>query len=182
MTIYLVRHGEAAASWQQNKDPGLSEKGRAQAEALLDFFAGREIQLIHTSPLLRARETALPLSQKWGLPATPADAFREIPTPPDIAMQNRLAWLQRCAHQPWAEADEVVLEWRARLLNALSQLPDHTVVFSHFMVLNAVAGHFTESPELVSYQPDYCSVLSLEYSTDSLCLLEKGREAPSRVL
>ena len=33
MDIYLVRHGEAAASWAQATDPGLSEFGHEQARA-----------------------------------------------------------------------------------------------------------------------------------------------------
>jgi len=32
MDIFLVRHGEAAASWGESPDPGLSELGRRQAE------------------------------------------------------------------------------------------------------------------------------------------------------
>jgi len=32
ISIYLVRHGEAAASWGESSDPGLSELGWQQAE------------------------------------------------------------------------------------------------------------------------------------------------------
>ena len=35
-TVYLVRHGEAAASWETAVDPGLSAAGQQQARALLD--------------------------------------------------------------------------------------------------------------------------------------------------
>ena len=31
--IYMIRHGEAASGWDADMDPGLSEKGRAQAES-----------------------------------------------------------------------------------------------------------------------------------------------------
>ena len=31
MKIFLIRHGEAAQSWDQSADPGLSELGKEQA-------------------------------------------------------------------------------------------------------------------------------------------------------
>ena len=32
MKIILIRHGEAASSWEKTADPGLSDLGKAQAE------------------------------------------------------------------------------------------------------------------------------------------------------
>jgi len=63
MTLLLIRHGET--DW--NREParcqgwaeiGLNETGRAQAHALGSALAGRGLELIVTSHLLRARETA----------------------------------------------------------------------------------------------------------------------------
>jgi len=63
MTLLLVRHGQTA--W--NREParcqgwaeiGLNETGRAQARARGRALAARGIELIVTSHLLRARETA----------------------------------------------------------------------------------------------------------------------------
>ena len=34
VTIYLIRHGEARAAWDQDPDPSLSEKGKQQSELL----------------------------------------------------------------------------------------------------------------------------------------------------
>ncbi|HPH98551.1 MAG TPA: histidine phosphatase family protein [Anaerolineaceae bacterium] len=61
-TIHFVRHGQV-----YNPDdifygrlPGwkLSAEGLRQAQSLGPFFAGRGIKIIHSSPLLRARQTA----------------------------------------------------------------------------------------------------------------------------
>lgn len=182
MTIYLVRHGEAAASWQQSRDPGLSDRGKAQSEGLLRFFADKNVASIASSPLLRAQETALPLSQSKNLTVEIMDAFREIPTPVNIATKNRLAWLQACAQSPWREADALLLDWRDNIIESLQQLPDNSVIFTHFMVMNAVVGALCDAPNLVFYQPDYCSVVSLEYTEGGLRLLDSGLEAQSRVL
>ena len=34
VNILLIRHGEANASWDEDRDPGLSEKGKLQSELL----------------------------------------------------------------------------------------------------------------------------------------------------
>lgn len=61
--IYLVRHGQSC--WNlQNKFTGsvnipLNANGRAQARALADTFAKLNLDIVYTSSLIRAQETAL---------------------------------------------------------------------------------------------------------------------------
>ncbi len=55
-TLYLVRHGEAAAS--EEDDPGLSEHGRRQAAAVATRLAPAASDALVHSPKRRARETA----------------------------------------------------------------------------------------------------------------------------
>ena len=87
--LYLVRHGEAAARWGEDPDPGLSELGRAQARrtqmSLIDELTG-PVSII-SSPLRRARETAAPLAGALGAQIRIDDAFREIPAPVPLAQQ-----------------------------------------------------------------------------------------------
>ena len=35
INIYLVRHGEAGKSWDEDLDPGLSDKGKEQSRRLV---------------------------------------------------------------------------------------------------------------------------------------------------
>ena len=68
--IILIRHGEAASSWGDDPDPGLSNLGKDQAEAVkenLESFKSQNFQLI-SSPKKRAIETAQPTSLDWLLP------------------------------------------------------------------------------------------------------------------
>ena len=69
--VHLVRHGEV-----YNPDgilygrlPGfsLSETGRAQAAAVADALADRDIVAVIASPLQRAQETAAPIAARHGL-------------------------------------------------------------------------------------------------------------------
>ena len=42
MKIYLIRHGEAAQSWDQSADPGLSELGKEQALECFNSLSKKE--------------------------------------------------------------------------------------------------------------------------------------------
>lgn len=71
--ITLLRHGEsvgnAESRWQGQKDFPLTERGRAQAEALADRWKKekKKFDFVISSPLSRARETAEIVAAKLGL-------------------------------------------------------------------------------------------------------------------
>ncbi|HVZ75395.1 MAG TPA: histidine phosphatase family protein [Polyangia bacterium] len=60
--LYLARHGETDwnrdGRWQGHTDVALNDAGRAQARALAEKLRGAVFARVHTSDLLRARETA----------------------------------------------------------------------------------------------------------------------------
>jgi broad specificity phosphatase PhoE len=70
-TVHLVRHGEVdnPAGVLYGRLPGyhLSERGRAMAELVADHLAGRDIAVVISSPMERARETAVPIAERHGL-------------------------------------------------------------------------------------------------------------------
>ncbi len=80
--LWLVRHGESTWNrerrFQGARDAELSERGRAQAEALARGLAGREFAALYTSPLRRARDTAAPCAAALGLAPTPVPELREV--------------------------------------------------------------------------------------------------------
>ena len=63
-TIYLVRH--ASAEGQPIEAP-LTDQGRKQALALVDFFKRKEIDIIISSPFKRAIDTIKPLSNSMNV-------------------------------------------------------------------------------------------------------------------
>jgi uncharacterized phosphatase len=71
--IYLVRHGETdwnlAKRIQGSTDIPLNETGRAQAATTGRLLARRDWDLIASSPLVRASETAEIIAGETGLPA-----------------------------------------------------------------------------------------------------------------
>ena len=81
MKLYAARHGET--QWNaQNKvcgriDLPLTEKGRTQGEALTEKAVLLDIDLILSSPMLRARQTAALVAEKCGVPVIIDDRLIE---------------------------------------------------------------------------------------------------------
>lgn len=70
--LLFVRHGESQANAMRSLDcavpgPGLTELGRAQAEALAASLADVEVHAVWASSMIRAQETAAPLAERLGL-------------------------------------------------------------------------------------------------------------------
>lgn len=58
VTIYLVRHAEKLKA----EDPGLTEAGKARAQALADRLKNERVDFIHSTDTRRTRATAQPLA------------------------------------------------------------------------------------------------------------------------
>ena len=62
MKIFIVRHGETEWNrtnrFQGISDIPLNKKGKAQAEALAHALKDEAIDVVYSSPLIRAKETA----------------------------------------------------------------------------------------------------------------------------
>ncbi len=190
-TIYMIRHGEAAAGWDADMDPGLSEKGRAQSEAVareIEQKVGRKLPIL-TSPLRRCRETSEPLATLWGRVPYIEPRVAEVPSAvEDLA--ERGVWLRRLMAGTWAEANLPenngngaldLIAWRNAVGAALTELKEDTVIFSHFIAINVAAGLATGDDRLVTFRPDNCSVTVFETSGTALKLVEQGREADTKV-
>ncbi len=81
--LIIIRHGQSEANAQSifagHSDFDLTDLGRHQAELSADYLFQREkIAVIYSSDLLRAYNTALPISKKFGLPIIKNTTLREI--------------------------------------------------------------------------------------------------------
>lgn len=181
MDIFLVRHGEAAASWSESPDPGLSALGRQQAEeaaAALRQHVGQHTLLI-SSPLQRALETAAPLARELEQAVHTDAVFREIPSP--VPLAQRQAWLRQFMQQQWEEQGDDLKAWRQSALERLLALQQPAVVFTHFLVINAVVGQVLEKPETLCFWPDNGSITHLRHTGSNLELVARGSEITTHV-
>lgn len=176
MELFLVRHGEAASSWGEAPDPGLSELGQQQAEAaatLLVQHIGNDALLI-SSPLQRALETAEPLARLLQQPVCEEAVFREIPSP--VPLAQRQGWLRQFMQQQWHEQGDELTAWRTAAFSRLLELRQPAVVFTHFLVINAVVGQILERPETLYFWPANGSVTRLCLDATRLELVALGEQ------
>ncbi|MCL6537852.1 MAG: histidine phosphatase family protein [Acidothermus sp.] len=115
--VHLVRHGEVANPRHilYGRLPGfhLSDAGVLMAKRAADALAGHDVVLVVSSPLERARETAEPIAERFGLPIEiderliePENAFegRRFGVGDGALRHPRTWWLVRNPFRPsWGE-------------------------------------------------------------------------------
>ncbi|MFN4025309.1 MAG: histidine phosphatase family protein [Hyphomonas sp.] len=178
--ILLIRHGEAAAGWGDHPDPGLSDLGRAQAEAVSAILKDLGAAHAVTSPMQRCRETAQPFEAVSGLAARVTPAVSEIATPAGVA--DRVSWLRSLMAGSWSDAGPDFARWRLDMSRIVSALPDGTAVFTHFVAINALVGAMEGNDKVTIFRPGHCSVTRLERRGGVLRVAEYGSESATRVL
>lgn len=183
--VHLVRHGRAAAGWDDDPDPDLDEVGIAQAERVAAALAPIGPLALVTSPLLRCRRTVEPLERAWGVVASIEPSVAEIPSPEGVAMGERVAWLRRAIEGSWAALGPRYASYRDEVVRWVAARAVDTVVVSHFVAINAVIGACTGDDRVVVRRLDNCSVTRVRVVREGpgagLHLIESGSEADTLI-
>lgn len=181
----MVRHGKAAAGWNVDPDPGLDETGRAQALAVASRLARVGPLAVVSSPLLRCQQTAFPLATAWGAEVLIEPAVGEIPSPAGHTVESRGEWLREVMSGTWsdvaARSGGHYRTYREAIAGHVASLTVDTVVFSHFIAINAVIGAATNDDRVVIGHLDNCSVTTFEVGQGRLELVEMGGEATTTI-
>lgn len=170
MELLLVRHalpvrivgGGAPA------DPALSSTGEDQARALAAHWTAR-VDAVWSSPMRRARETARPLEEALGGPATVDDDLAEMDRDAHeyIPIEELRADPDRWADavEAWTGADGARLraDFRARVGAAVERIVaahpgERVAVVCHGGVINAVAADVVGLGADLFFEPAYVSV------------------------
>lgn len=180
--ITMVRHGQAAAGFSDDLDPGLSDLGRAQAAAAADALASIGPQPIVCSPSRRCRETAVPLAARWHVEPVTDACVGEIVSPDDHAgLDARGLWLRRAMQGAWSALGPEHHAWRQAIIDCVTSIDVDTVVHSHFIAINVVVGAATGDDRLVCFTPDNCSWSVFDVDGDRIRVVELGRQATTEV-
>ena len=192
--IYFVRHGEASEGWT-SQDPPLSELGKSQAKSLIAFVDSifDENSTNNTnaisSPLNRCKETASLALEKKYLEIEINDNFRELPSP-TLDLEKRVDWLRRILPLTWSELlkDKETMEsgvnftqWKESIMSNIYSLKKDTIIFTHFVVINAVVGEILKSDKIINFQPSNCSITELSKINDKLKIVKLGKSLESKV-
>jgi len=172
--IILVRHGEAASSWSEHPDPGLSPAGLAQAKNIsLDFADKFSSYELLSSPKSRAIETMEPIALNQKRNFVINDNFIEIPSS-GIAKEEKQAWLQEVFEAPISELPSAVKAWRQNLIDWLQDYRGHAIVTTHYMVINVLASYLAKRNTIACFHPGYASRTEIWVENDSLIKLMLG--------
>ena len=182
MELLLIRHGLPIRLEKNDgtaADPPLSETGTRQAEALAHWLEGeRPIDRIYSSPLRRARDTALPLSEKTGL---------EIELEPRASEYDResstyipIEELKEIDYEAWREFMKRgyppgmdLTDFYQAVISGLQEIvvenPGRRVaVFCHGGVINAWASFILDFEFRLFFNPTYTSVNRFFASTEGI--------------
>ncbi len=81
MKLYLVRHGQTTGDIEDryggSYDDHMTEKGREQLGVTAQKLVGKGIEVVFSSPLIRARESAEIISQAVGAPVQIVEGLEE---------------------------------------------------------------------------------------------------------
>jgi broad specificity phosphatase PhoE len=160
--IWLVRQGEAAASFDQEIDPGLSLLGHEQsatAAQQLSAIVPPDAQLL-SSPKQRAVQTGAPFAGIRDAVLLTDERFIELPSPEGLAQRSE--WLQQALASNWSALPRAVHDWRDNIAEALQGVSTPTVIFTHFLVINSIAAAVSHEDAVVQCLPANGSIHHLQ--------------------
>ena len=183
--IYMVRHGRASAGWDTAVDPDLDEIGQHQAERVADelhSLANPTPLTIISSPLARCQQTARPLATKWGIEPIIQNEVAEIPSPEGVPLGERVDWLRTAMAGTWADLGPRYTSFRDEVVGYVTGLSRDTVIFSHFIAVNAIIGACRSDDRLVISGLDNASVTIVDVDSDGHpSLARTGRQADTLI-
>ena len=190
-TIYLIRHatndtvGRIIAG--RSAGVSLNAEGLRQAERLATRLARESIQIIVSSPLDRAVETAVPLAKRLGLDVQISEALTELDygdwTKQKLEQLNAVPkWQQwnsfRSGHR--IPNGEMMVEVQARIVAEIERLRDQypeqgVAIFSHGDPIRSAIAYYLGIPldlfQRIEINPASVSILLLDdYAPRIMCL------------
>jgi probable phosphoglycerate mutase len=162
MRLFLIRHAVTAETGTKltGRLPGvpLSPAGHQMAADLADQLAGRRVDALYTSPILRCKQTAAPLAKIWNLTAAINSGFIEADfgdwSGRSLASLRRLKAWQGLFVAPSRfrfPGGESLGEVQARAVSGAERLADRhpkqtVAVVSHSDVIRALVAHYIGTP------------------------------------
>jgi probable phosphoglycerate mutase len=174
MDLVLVRHAEPvrtpAGTVNGPADPGLTELGFEQARLLADWLACEPVDVVLSSPMRRARETAEPVAAAFGLEVEIVDGLVEYDAASDeyIPIDELQAagdprWLAMVEGR-WEELGaEPAHVFKARVAAAVEDIvaryPGRRVVaVCHGGVVNCALASILAIDRYLWFSPEYTSI------------------------
>ncbi|MHB1855269.1 MAG: histidine phosphatase family protein [Acidimicrobiales bacterium] len=173
MQLLLIRQAEPVRVEAESgvADPSLTEAGVRQTSQLVEWLKSERLDHIAVSPLRRARETAAPLADAFGLEPEVITGLAEFDAeaPSYIPMEELRATrdprLSALTEGRWEELGSLVEPetFRRRAVDTVNRLAaahpgEQVAVVCHGAVINVYLGDVIGTPRLMWFEPRYTSV------------------------
>ena len=181
--LYLVPSRTCVGGvWNVDPDPGLDELGAQQAAEVAERLAVLGPLAVITSPLRRCRESSVPLATKWSATAVVEPGVRRDPFTGGRGddRPDRVVCARRWGGT-WTALGSRYTDFRDGVAATLASCSQDTVVFSHFIAINAAIGAATSDDRVVIRSLDNCSVTVVDAANGALRLVEGGHEADTLI-
>ena len=190
MELIIVRHGRPVRIEGADgiADPELAPIGLKQAEAVANYLEQTHIDLIVSSPLLRARQTAAPLTERLGLEAVIIPDLAEIDRDSDtyVPMEELKAdggeeW-QAIIDDPDSMHGDVDMEAFSQRVhsafeNIISENSGRTVVvFCHAMVTMCFLQKMLGYEDKYGIRVDYAGITRVQASRNGARSIRSANE------
>ena len=171
---------QAATSFTDDTDPGLSELGQRQASAVTDNLHSVKRLLLISSPLRRAFQSAEPLCTIRSGEIRIEDRVSEIPST-GLSVTKPGPWIQNVMTGSWSAQSGEFIGWRNTLVNCLISQKQGCAIFSRFVAINAAVGSAEGVDQVLVFRPDNTSVTEFQTDGNTLELVSRGSEAITTV-
>ncbi len=147
-TVYFIRHAEPDYTNHNDRERPLTIKGKEDCKLVTDYLRDKNIDVVLSSPYVRAVETIKDFADTYGHTIITVDAFRERKVDSGwIADFNQFAERQWCDFDYKLSDGECLREVQIRNIDALMHvLREHRgkniVVGSHGTALSTIINYF----------------------------------------
>lgn len=182
MTIYLIRHGLAAAG-VDGLDPGLAPLGHEQAAATARALAGLKAHRLIVSPLRRTRETAEPIATTLALTAEVRAEVAEVFNP-EMTVDERRSMIGPFMAGNWTDQPADLQAWRRRVVETILELGlaseaanGDLIVVSHYIAIGVIIGEASDDDRVVPQPMANASITTVRAGHGGLTLLAAASTA-----
>ncbi|MCK9517401.1 MAG: histidine phosphatase family protein [Dehalococcoidia bacterium] len=177
MTLYLVRHGLAAAG-VDDLDPGLDPLGHEQARHAADFLQAVNVQRVITSPLRRTRETSVPIAEALACDTVVRAEVAEV-FDASMPVEQRRAMIGPFMAGRWPDQPDTLRAWREQVVACLRELAAEAhdagrdvVAVSHYIAIGVAIGEALGDDRVVPVPMANTSITSLAFEQGKFSLLK----------
>ncbi len=189
MRLYFVRHGESEANvLREVSNRGfrhpLTERGRAQAQALARQMQGIPVTRLFTSPLMRALQTAEILAEAFAVVPEVTDALREY----DCGIlegrsddecwrmhtAQREAWLKQQRWEERLEGGESFYDIRDRFVPLIDSLKERCAATQEHILLVGHGGTYACMLPLVLENVSFGTPAAREFPNTGVVIAESA--------